>query len=78
MKLVTKQEFYAAIGPRDIRGRIVTSWPYTTDFLDYRTQVLVGRSIESRDFEVRADGTCGQVTTYYIDEEALSQIPEIK
>lgn len=78
MKPIPKQEFYAAIGPRDIMPRILTRWPYTSEWRDQRTGIVVGKSVQTDQFELREHGTCGYVTTYYIDNDALARVPALQ
>jgi hypothetical protein len=46
MTEVTKEQFYAFIGPLDVVLNITTSFPYTTDF-KLRNGTIKGRSIDS-------------------------------
>ena len=46
MHEVSMKEYYAAIGPRDVIGRITNStWPYTTEHADRNSRRLRGRIV---------------------------------
>lgn len=50
MKDVTKEQFYALMGPLNVHPRIMTSYPYTSEWrLQDMSRKMVGKTIDRRD-----------------------------
>lgn len=60
---VTKEEFYAAMGPLDVHPQIVTRWPYTAE---WRLQWGMKRAVVGKTVITEGRGTL--ITTYFLVE----------
>lgn len=63
MRPVTRAEFFAAIGPRDVHPRIEGNWPYTSRFLTRAGRVEVGRIVDTI-----PQGSAFPVSAYFLND----------
>lgn len=54
MRQVTKDEFYAAVGPHNVHPRIVEPWPYTSIF-EFPNRREFGRIVPTNGHDTERD-----------------------
>lgn len=60
MKEVTKDQFYAFIGTKDVVGSIVTDFPYTMEYSMRGSRNIIAKAVDSL-----VNGIYPIVTTYF-------------